>query len=144
MIKILLVPALLMSILACDTTTDEDFKNIAKDTCDCVNLVAKDLSPGMIKLIIDADGDQAKLEAGMMDLMVADQEATMNDVSILQGSATNDMEACMTKLESKYDNVYTTLSESEILDKMMTELKKMPDCKSSVAIIKMGLTAQGK
>ena len=118
--------------------------NMAKDTCDCVNLVAKDLSPGMIELISECDGDQMKLQEGMMDLMMEDPDATMNDVSILEGKATTDMEACMKKLETKYDDVYTTLSETEILEKIMVELKSMPDCKSSVAIIKMGMAAQGK
>ena len=144
MIKVLLLPALLMSILACDNSTEQDYKNMAKDTCDCVNLVAKDLSPGMIELISECDGDQMKLQEGMMDLMMEDPDATMNDVSILEGKATTDMEACMKKLETKYDDVYTTLSETEILEKIMVELKSMPDCKSSVAIIKMGMAAQGK
>ena len=142
--KLLLLPALLITLIACNNASEEDFKNIAKDTCDCVNLVAKDLSPGMTKLIIDADGDQTKLEAGMMDLMLEDQETTMNDVNILQGKAIQDMETCMAKLEKKYDDVYTQLSETEILDKLMVELEKMSDCKSSVAIIKMGMAAQGK
>ncbi len=142
--KILLLPALMITLFACNNASEEDFKNIAKDTCDCVNLVAKDLSPGMTAVIIEADGDQAKLQEGMMDLMLEDQATTMNDMNVLQGKAIKDMETCMTKLETKYDNVYTQLSEAEVLEKMMAELEKMSDCKSSTAIIKMGMTAQGK
>lgn len=142
--KTLLLPALLITLLACDNSTDQDFKNIAKDTCDCVNILADDLSPGMIKLISESDGDEAKLEQGMMDLMLEDQETTMNDVNILQGNAAVEMESCMAKVEKKYDDVYTTLSENEVLEKIMVELKTMNGCESTVAIIKMGMAAQGK
>lgn len=139
----LLISTLLLILFACNMSSDEDFKAIAKDTCDCINVFTSKLSPEMMEIIESSNGDESKLEAAMMDYMTKDPVQGMKDVQVLQGGENmQEMTACMEGIEKKYDNVYTTLSEDEILSKIIEQLKTMDDCKSTIAILKMGMAAR--
>lgn len=140
--KLLLLPALSLALFACNVAGDEDYEALAKDACGCINESTGELSDEMIKVIVDADGDQAKLEELMGEYMAADPSAAMKDVQAMQGSMVQDMTTCMEGLEKKYDDVYSTDSEEEVQKKIMEKLEAMDDCKSSVAIMKLGLNAQ--
>lgn len=138
MTKRLLLPALLIALFSCKGSGEHHYKDMAKDTCDCMNLLSKDLSPEMQKVIIDSGGDQFKFDQDLMDLMIEDEETTVRDLDIFQGRGLEEMEACMANVEKKYDDVYTMLSEEQVYEKIMKELKTMKGCEISVAMIKMG------
>lgn len=137
----LLLSTLLLTLFACNMSDETDYKNLAKDTCDCVNLFTDDLSDEMMDILETSNGDEAKLEELMMSYMMKDAEAAMKDAETLQGSGTAEMTECMEKIEKKYDDVYTTLSEDEVVAKIMKELEKMDDCNRARIILKMGIAA---
>ena len=51
----ILLPALALSLFACNVAGDEDYKALAKDACDCVNKSTESLSPEMKKVIMCSD-----------------------------------------------------------------------------------------
>ena len=139
----LLLSTLLLTLFACNVSTETDYENIAKDTCGCINLFTSDLSPKMVEVIESSKGDETALQEAMMEYIQADPVQGMADVQMLENGANLEkMEACMEKIEKKYDDVYTTLSEEEIVAKVIEKLETMDGCKSSIAILNMGMAAK--
>jgi hypothetical protein len=138
----LLLSGLILSLFACNVSNETDYKNMAADTCDCVSKLTNNLSPEMMAILETFDGDQAALEAKMMEYMEADPVAGMKDVQILEGSGQAEMTACMEKVEKKYDDVYTMLSEEQVAEKIIEKLETMDGCKSTITILRVGMAAK--
>ncbi|GAB5416607.1 MAG: hypothetical protein Crog4KO_34310 [Crocinitomicaceae bacterium] len=140
--KLFILPALALSLFACNVADDADYKALAKDACDCVNKSTDQLSPEMMQVIVDSEGDETKLQELMAAYASENPMQAMQDAQAMQGSMVTDITTCMEGLEKKYDDVYSTDSEAEIQKKILDELKAMDDCKSSYAFMKMGMGAQ--
>ncbi len=138
----LLISTLLLTLLSCNLSSEQDYEAVAKDTCDCVNVFTSTLSDRMIQIMQESDGDQSKLEAAMMEYMLEDPEQGLKDVQALEnGESMKEMEACMAQLEEKYNSLYTTLSEEEIAQKIIEKLEGMKGCESTAVIMKLGVAA---
>jgi hypothetical protein len=138
--KLLILPLLALSLFACNVADDADYAALAKDTCDCVNKSTEQLSPEMMQVIADSDGDQTKMQELMGVYASENPMQAMNDAQVMQGTMVQELTSCIDGLKSKYDDVYSTDSDEEVQDKILEELKSMDDCKSSYAFMKMGMT----
>lgn len=153
--KIFLIPVLVLGLFACggesNTTEDKtpeeeveevkepDYEALAKDACDCVNSSTDQLSPAIMKVIVDSGGDESKLEELMTVFAEEDPIQAMQDVQLMQGSMVQEITSCMDGLESKYADVYSLESEADIQEKLLAELKNMDGCTSSFVFMKMGM-----
>lgn len=138
----LILSSLLLILFSCDLSSDQDYKDIAKDTCGCMSLFTDNLSEEMQTILAESDGDEAAFDAAFTKYMEENPIEGLKDAQALAGAESPEVMGCMEKLEKKYDNVYTTLSETEIVERVITELENMGDCGVTVAIMKMGLAAQ--
>ncbi|MDG1331404.1 MAG: hypothetical protein P8P74_03695 [Crocinitomicaceae bacterium] len=138
----LLLSSLLLILFSCNLSTDQDFKDIAKDTCDCMSMFTDELSDEMKTILIETEGDEAAFDEAFTKYVDEYPAEGMKDALALSGADSPEIMECIEGLEKKYDNVYTTLSENEILEKVLAELDKMDDCGVTAAIMKMGMAAQ--
>lgn len=137
--KLLILPAALFVLFSCNVAGDSEYKEMAKDACDCVNKSTKELSPEMIDVIVSSDGDKSKLNEKMTAYAQDNPIQAMADATKMQQSMMPELTTCMGALEEKYKNVYSSESEAEIQKKLIDFMKKMEGCESSVAFLKMGM-----
>lgn len=126
--KLLILPVLAMALFACNMASDEDYDNMAKDMCDCVDKSLEGMSDRGKQIMTDSDGDDAKIQEGFMSYAMEDSEAASADMNVLAGMAAS-LQKCGEGLESKYDNVYTTDSEEEREKKLVEAVNRLDGCK---------------
>jgi len=132
----------LITLFSCDLSSEQDYEAVAKDTCDCVSVFTEGLSPKMLEIMEASNGDEAKLQADMMAYVAENPEEGMKDIEALENeTGMQEMEACMARLEEKYNSMYTTLSEEEIAEKIIEKLEGMEGCESTAVIMKLGVAA---
>lgn len=139
--KLLILPVLAMALFACNVASDEDYSNMAKDTCDCVNETTKDISDRGMSIIINSDGDVAKMQQDLMEYAMDDPTSAASDGSAMQTFGT-EFPACMEKLEKKYENVYSAESEEEVQEKIMEKLRALKNCSNAAKLMEVGLKMQ--
>jgi hypothetical protein len=137
--KLLILPLLALTLFSCGSDSEEDFKALSQDACDCVNESTKELSPEMIKVLADSEGDQAKMEKLMGDYAEANPMQAMQDATLMQGEMINNMTTCLDGVQKKYADSFDGMTDKEVQEKMMEQLKGMEDCKSSYTLVKMAI-----
>src|SRR5688572_247474 len=75
--------ALTIALGSCNMANDDDYKNLSKDMCDCVNKNSKGLSTGMRDAIIKSSADGADMEAMMQEQVMKNPEQGMKDVEAI-------------------------------------------------------------
>ena len=128
---------LVLVIGACNVADEADYEAMAGDICTCVNKNTDSISEGMKTAIIDAVKSGKDLETAMSEHMMKDPEQGMKDAGFMMGLEVG-MTTCMTELESKYKDVYSTDSEKVIQDKLIKKLEENKECGFTYAIVKLG------
>ena len=143
--KKFILPLLVLTLAlgSCNMANDDDYKNLSKDLCDCVNTNAKDLSPAMREAIIKSDASGSGIEQVMTEAMAKDPEQGMKDYTAIM-TLVNGMGTCVKDLEKKYKDIYTNDSEAEMQKKLLEVFKQEKGCDLTYAIMKMGLEEQKK
>ncbi|MCR9172392.1 MAG: hypothetical protein NXI10_07880 [bacterium] len=137
--KLLILPVLSLILFSCGNTTEEDYKNMAQDSCDCVNKATAQLSPRMQDILNEFGGDQARMESMMAEYAMEDQAAAMEDAQKFQGAVINDFTTCLDGVQKKYSDKFTTDSDEEVQKKMLDILKDLDGCASSYGMVKMAI-----
>lgn len=137
--KLLILPALALMMFSCGTDTEENFKALSKDACDCVNKSTKELSPEMIKVLEDCEGDQAKMQELMGEYASDNPTQAMADATLMQGEMMNEMVTCLDGVQKEYADSFEGMSDTEVQEGMMEQLKVMDGCKSSYTLVKMAI-----
>lgn len=140
---ILSLLVLTLALGSCNMANDDDYKNLSKDLCDCVNKNAKDISPKMREAIIKSDASGAGIEKVMSDAITNDPVQGMKDYNAIM-ALVNGMGTCVNDLEKKYKDIYTNDTEAEMQKKLMDIFKAEKECDLTYAIMKMGLEEQKK
>ncbi|MDB2656458.1 hypothetical protein N9Y60_00225 [Crocinitomicaceae bacterium] len=136
--KLLILPVLAMALFACNMASEEDYNNMAEDMCDCIEGSTKGMSDRGKQILGDSDGDATKLQQDLIAYMTEDPVGSAKDMEVMAAMET-DMVECSDKLEKKYDDVYTSESEDEIMKKLMEAVNNLDDgCKISKAILNAG------
>ena len=138
--KKFILPLLVMTVAlgSCNMANDDDYKNLSKDMCDCVNKNGKDLSDGMRDVLIKSGKDGSQMETLMQEHFMKDPAAAAQDISALEKIGT-EMDACVADLEKKYDKIYTTDKEDEVKKKVLDILAKEKGCELTYALMQIGL-----
>lgn len=121
------------------STSEQDYKDMAQDACDCVNNATAQLSPRMQKILNEFDGDEEKMKQLMVDYTIDDQTAALEDAQKFQGPVIIDFTTCLDGVQKKYDDKFTTDSDDEIKQKMVDILKELEGCSSSYGMVKMAI-----
>lgn len=138
--KLLILPALALMLFSCGGgDSEENFKALSKDACDCVNKSTEQLSPEMIKVLEDSDGDQQKMQELMGEYAAANPTQAMEDATLMQGDMMNTMVSCLDDVQKEYADSFEGLTDKEVQEKMLVELKSMDGCKSSYTLVKMAI-----
>lgn len=132
-----------VAMLSCNVASEADYNAMADDMCGCFNEATKGVSPEFKNAIIKADKENKDLEVIMTEMAETNPEQLLKDAAAFE-KATANFEECGTKLEKKYDAVYTTESESEIQSHIVKVLQKRAGCELTVALVNMGLKAEGQ
>ena len=142
--RLLVLPALLFVVGACNIADDTDYEAVAKDTCQCVKDATDNLSPEAKDLIIGSNGDLEKFKSDFETYATEDPMKAMNDAMEMQKLAEPEFQTCIDGLKTKYDDVYSTDSEEEVQKKILEVLEDMDGCDITVAVFKIGIAEQGK
>lgn len=134
---------LTLALGSCNMANDDDYKNMAKDMCDCVNKHADGISDGMRDAIINSSKDGANMEAVVQAQVMKDPEQGMKDVEAIMAVAEG-VDQCGKDIEKKYKDVYTSETEKEVQDKLIKVLEKEKGCEFTYALMKIGMKEQGK
>lgn len=110
--------------------------------CDCVNQSMGFLSERMVNVIVQANGDEAIMQAELEKYVEEDLEAAMKDVEVLQGSMIDDMTNCFDRVADDYEDVYTDDSDEQIEVKIIAAMEELDGCETSVAFFRLGMAAQ--
>jgi hypothetical protein len=137
--KLLLLLTVSSAVLvtSCNMASDADYDAMATDMCDCVNKSSDGISDNMKDAIIKSEKDGTDMQAAMTEVMMKDLKTGMADAQAMIDLG-KDMETCSKDLEKKYDKVYTSESEDEVIDKILTTLKAKKGCEFTYALMKMG------
>ena len=127
-----------ISLASCNVAGKDDYANVAEDICGCVNTKSEDISQGMKTAIMDA------VETGQDMESAVDAYATENpDQALKDGLAMMELgeriEGCITELEVKYKDLYSSESDEEIERRLLEALEKNAKCKWTHALIKSEL-----
>lgn len=138
--KKFILPLLVMTVAlgSCNMANDDDYKNLSKDMCDCVNKNAKGMSDGMRDVLIKSGKDGSNMEALMQEHMMKNPEQGMEDINALTKIGEG-MDACVNDLEKKYKDIYTNDSEKEVQEKVIAILKAEKGCELTYALMQIGL-----
>ena len=117
--------------------SDADYDAMATDMCDCVNKSSGGISDNMKDAIIKSEKDGTDMQAAVTEVMMKDLKTGMADAQAMTDLG-KDMEICSKDLEKKYDQVYTSESEDEVINKILTTLKAKQGCEFTYALMKMG------
>jgi len=139
---IVFLTALSLILFSCNNVSDQDFKDVSKDMCDCMSIFTDELSPEMRQIMVDTDGDEAKFQEALMEYMTENPAEGMKDAQALTKAESPEVINCIEGLEKKYENLYTTMSEDEVVAKVIDELDGMDGCDVTVSVMKMGVNAQ--
>lgn len=118
---------------------DIAYESMAVDMCGCFNDATSELTDEGRKVIEDA-GQEGDMQEAMMAYAESSPENAMHDGMILQSLGQAEVMSCIADLEKKYDNVYTSESESQVQAKLILIMKDIEDCKLTYAFIKAGLS----
>lgn len=137
--KLLLLLAVSGTVLftSCNTATDADYDAMAQDMCDCVNKSSTGISDNMKDAIVKSEKDGTDMQAAVTEVMMKDLKTGMADAQAMQDLGT-EMQDCSKDLEKKYDKVYTTETEDQVIEKLLNSLKAKQGCEFTYAIMKMG------
>jgi hypothetical protein len=137
--KLLLLLAVSGTVLvtSCNTATDADYDAMAQDMCDCVNKSSTGISDNMKDAIIKSEKDGTDMQAAVTEVMMKDLKTGMADAQAMQDLGM-EMQDCSKDLEKKYDKVYTTETEDQVIEKLLNSLKAKKGCEFTYAIMKMG------
>lgn len=136
--KLFYLTAGIIMFNSCDFAGDSDYKNIAKDLCDCTNNSTSKISPETKKALSDASKNNKGLEDAMKKLTEENPEKAMNDGVAIMSLGT-DLQNCMTKLESKYKDLKTMDEDKDIQDKMIKAFEQTSNCEVLTLIMKEGI-----
>jgi len=139
--KLFILPLLSLTLFSC--AGDSDYENMAQDVCDCINKSSNDVSDRGMDIILESGGDQQKIMSGFQEYSTEDMAAAQADMQAFQKFG-NDAGTCISNLESKYDDVYTTDNEEEVQNKMLEALKGLDGCDDSYKLLKMTLDMMRK
>lgn len=139
--KLLILPILAMSLFACNMASQEDYDNMAKDMCGCVEESLEGMSDRGKQIMEDSDGDDVKMQEDFMAYMIEDSEGAEADMMVLEKMQLS-LTSCGEKLEKKYDDVYSNESEDEIMKKLVEAVNNLDDgCKITKILINAGYEA---
>lgn len=137
--KLLLLLTVSSAVLvtSCNMASDADYDAMATDMCDCVNKSSEGISDNMKDAIIKSEKDGTDMQAAMTEVMMKDLKTGMADAQAMIDLG-KEMETCSKDLEKKYDKVYTSESEDQVIEKILTTLKAKKGCEFTYALMKMG------
>lgn len=137
--KLILLLSISSAVLvtSCNMASDADYDAMAKDMCDCVNKSSDGISDEMKDAIIQSEKDGTDMEKAMTAVMMKDLEKGMADAQGMQDLGIK-MQDCSKDLEKKYDQVYTSESEDQVIEKILNALKSKDGCEFTYAIMKLG------
>ncbi|XOV66839.1 MAG: hypothetical protein ACFHU9_14530 [Fluviicola sp.] len=141
--KLLILPVLAMALFACNMASDEDYKNMAQDVCDCINKSAGGVSDKGMDIILDSGGDQQKIMDGFQSYAMEDMAGATADMQAFEKFG-SEAGTCIENLKDKYDDVYTSDNEEEVQDKMLEAMKGLKGCGDSYKLLDMSLKMMRK
>lgn len=141
--KVFYFSAGLILFSACNLAGDDDYKNVAKDLCDCSSKSSSAVSPDLQKAIIEASKNGGDIDEAMKKIANEDPIAAMKDAEGLMKYAT-DFEKCSKDLEKKYKDLKTLDKDKEIQDKMIKAFEESSNCELTTAMMKIGLRESSK
>jgi hypothetical protein len=141
--KVFYFAAGLVLFSACNFAGEEDYKNVAKDLCDCAAKSSSAISPGMNKAIVDMSKTGGDIEAVMKTRAEADPMMAIKDAEGLMSYATT-LQKCTKDLEGKYKNLQTLDQDKDVQDKMLKAFEEQKGCELTAAMMKLGLKESAK
>ena len=122
--------------------SNPDYDEMAQDLCDCVNKSSTRISDELKKIIIRSELEGSDLETTLTNYIINDlnPDSAMVQVEALVELG-DKMGVCSEELEKKYQHIYTTETESEVLRKTLAILKAKQGCEFTYAIMQIGAKA---
>ena len=144
-LKILIAPFVLAVVFsACKIATDNDYDNAAKDICNCMETAFKDFPKPMKDAMIKAGKMPGDFDKNFQDeLGKYFEENPLEALTIMSDADKlkfdeNAGEKCIKELEKKYKNLTSFESNSQIEQKLLDAINKVPGCELTAVAIKQG------
>ena len=112
--KILLfITTILIGLSGCNRADDADYTEIADEMCGCFNEATAGLSEEGRNVIIKAGKSDIDFEIALTEYAQEEPIKGMQDNLVLMHLGEQAFVDCMSDIQTKYDEVYTTDSEDE-------------------------------
>ncbi|MFZ9587936.1 MAG: hypothetical protein ACO29U_10075 [Crocinitomicaceae bacterium] len=138
-----LVLPLALGFSACNMAGEQDYTNLSNDMCDCMNQSTTEVSAQTKEAIIGAMESGKSIDVAMTELAEKDPMQAITDGQHLMEAGPK-FEKCFASMEKKYDELYTTETEQQIMDKLLETLKNNQSCKWTYALVELGMQAEKK
>ena len=136
---LLFITTILIGLSGCNRADDADYTEIADEMCGCFNEATAGLSEEGRNVIIKAGKSDIDFEIALTEYAQEEPVKGMQDNLVLMHLGEQAFVDCMSDIQTKYDEVYTTDSEDEVLQKVIKIMQKNKGCDLTYAIIKNGL-----
>ncbi|MFT6246258.1 MAG: hypothetical protein ACJA0U_002512 [Salibacteraceae bacterium] len=137
--NLLFITTLLIGLLGCNLADDADYTEIADEMCGCFNEATAGLSEEGRDVIIEAGKKDVDFQIALTEYAQNEPVKGMQDNLVLENIGKQGFIDCMTDIQKKYEEVYTTDSEDEISQKVIKVMQKNKSCDLTYAIMKNSL-----
>lgn len=137
--NLLFITTLLIGLSGCNLADDGDYTAIADEMCGCFNEATAGLSDEGRNVIIEAGKNDIDFEIALTQYAQEEPIKGMQDNLVLVQLGEQAFVDCMTDIQTKYDEVYTTDSDDEVLQKVIKIMQKNKSCDLTYAILRNGL-----
>jgi len=139
-----LIAILLFSLFlgACNVATDKDYDNAARDICGCMETAFKDFPKPMKDLMVKASKMPGDFDKNFQsELEKYFEENPLEAIKIMADKDNikfneKDGEKCVEDLKKKYDKLISFESDTQIEQKLMDAVNKIPGCELTSAALK--------
>ncbi|MCR9172391.1 MAG: hypothetical protein NXI10_07875 [bacterium] len=134
--KLLLLPLLGSLLLGCNFASDDDYDNMAEEMCDCWQSINDNVSRDFKTAMVEAADEGEDLQVTMQRFQATYPRVAQNDLNAIAEIESADFNNCLTDIETKYNEVYSTDSEEQRQKKLLSFIKKKKNCEVLYAFAK--------
>ncbi len=135
--KLFFLPLALLILFSCNFANENDIDQLAGEMCECWRPANEGVSEEGRRVIVDAAENNKDFEEALFEYGMDNPEQAEKDAAAIELIESTAVESCLSSLEVKYNDLYTTDSEAEITEKLLKAIKKQKNCEVLYGFVKI-------
>lgn len=128
---------MLIVLFACNIANDSDIDKMAAEMCECWRPANESVSDEGKAVILESAENNTDFEEALMEYGERNPEQAEKDAEAFGIIESSSVESCLSSLETKYNELYTTDTDEELQEKLVRALKKQKNCEVLYGFVKI-------